>query len=100
MLAMVCVFVLLPLAALLAAWLLAPHRPADRGAPLLRFVFVIASFLLVADVGFLAAALVADGFGLGERAFFAVMLSTLAAASIAAILGDALFVRRLGRRRA
>lgn len=100
MLLMACVFVLLPAAAMLSAWLLAPHRPAGEDAPLLRLVFVFAGFLLGADAGFFAAGLIADSQGLGERAFGAVMLATLAVAAIGAILADALFVRRLAARHA
>jgi hypothetical protein len=100
MLLMAFVFVLLPAVAMLAAWLLAPHRPHDEDAPLLRFLFVFAGFLLGADAGFFTAGLIADSEGLGERAFGAVMLATLAVAAIAAILADALFVRRLASRHA
>jgi hypothetical protein len=95
MLLMAVVFVLLPAAAMLLAWLLAPRRPAGEDAPLLRFLFVFAGFLLGADAGFFGAGLIADSRGLGERAFGPVMLATLAVAALAAIAADALFVRRL-----
>lgn len=98
MLPMSIVFVLLPVLGLVAAWLLAPRTPAGEDSPLLRFEFVFAAFLLGADVGFLTAGLVADRRGLGAHAFGPVMLATLAAGGVAAILAELVFVHRLRTR--